>query len=56
MQLMKILLLRQFMLVVVLINTTEKHLILIKYGLVVAKLHCISQSKLVIISLFSAVA
>lgn len=34
----------------------EKHLILIKEGVVVATLHSISRSKFAIISLFSAVA
>ena len=34
---------------------TEKHLILVNKGFVVATLHCISQSKYAIISLFNAV-
>lgn len=33
----------------------EKHLILVNKGFVVATLHCISQSKYAIISLFNAV-
>ncbi len=35
---------------------SEKHLILINKGFVVATLHCISQSRFAIISLFHAVA